>query len=132
MLSAILDGEYSFEDLLFVADQIGHDLAIDGIYNPDHIVFTTCHKYRCRLMPLDKVHVLLWYIFEGLLECEAIINIPDAQEVIHSTSNEPFACCIELAILNRLCVTRKFAKLLNGMGGCSNRGRFCFENFHER
>jgi len=72
-------------------DQVGHDFTIDGIYNPDHEVFATGHENRCRVMPLDKIKILLRNIFDCLLECKVILDVPDTQEVVHSAGDEPLA-----------------------------------------
>ena len=57
-------------------------------------------------MPLNKVQVLLWNLIESPLQFEAILDIPNPQDVIHASSHQPLATCVELAELNCLRVTR--------------------------
>ena len=91
MLAFIIEGELSVEHLFLVADKVSHDLTIDGIYNPDHVVFTTSHKDRCRGVPLDKVQIILRDVIECSLQGKAIHYVPDAQDVVHTTCDEPLA-----------------------------------------
>ena len=62
-------------------------------------------------MPLHKVEVLLGHRIESTLQSESIGNIPNAEEVVHATSDKPFASRIKFAILKRLCVAGELNNL---------------------
>jgi len=74
-----------------VADKARQDFAIEGVDEPDHKIFTSRDQHRGLVMPLNEIQVLLGDIIEGLLERKAVFNIPNAQQVVHSASDKPFA-----------------------------------------
>ena len=106
MLAFVFDGKASSEDLLFMADQIGHNLSIDSIHKPDHVILASRHENRSLVMPLDEVEVFLGNLIKSPLQFEAILDIPNPQDIIHATCHQPFATGVELAKLYGLCVAR--------------------------
>ena len=91
MLAFIFNSELRAQDFLLVPNQIGHDLAVQSVYNPDHVVLAARHEHRRLVVPLDKVQILLRNVLDGLLECEAVLHVPHSQKVIHAASDEPLA-----------------------------------------
>ena len=91
MFTLVLDRELCFENLLFMTDQIGHDLTVQSIHDPNHVVFASCHQHWSLVMPFYKVEVFLWDVVESPLQGKAILDIPDAQEVVHASSYEPLS-----------------------------------------
>jgi len=98
-------GELSMENFLLVTNQVGHDLAILSIDYPDHVVLASCQENRGLFVPLKEVEILLSNRVDRLLQCEAFLDIPHSQLVVKSSSDKKLSGRIELAILNRLCVT---------------------------
>lgn len=63
-------------------------------------------------MPFNKVEIFLWDLIKGIFERKFVRNIPDAQKVVHTTSNEPFTAAIELAEFDCLSMSTKLANFL--------------------
>lgn len=80
-----------------MTDQVGHNFAIDGIDEPDHVVLATSHEDRGRSVPFHEVQIFLWDVIDGLFQGEAIFNIPDSQDIVHAACDQPFATRVELA-----------------------------------
>lgn len=78
VLSFVFQREVGVEDLLLVADELAHDFAIDGVHEPDYVVFASRDQHRCLLVPLDEIEILLGDIIELLLQGESILDVPDA------------------------------------------------------
>ena len=67
------------------------------------------------MMPLNEQEILLRNVLERLFQCEVVLNVPDAQMVIHAASDEPFTGRIELAKFYSLRVTLKLTNSLRNI-----------------
>ena len=102
MLSFVFNGKLGIEDFLLVPDEACKHFAIEGINEPDHQVFSACNEHRSLVVPLDEVQVLLGDIVQSPLQRKVVLDVPDAKQIVHSTSDKPLATCVKLAELNCL------------------------------
>lgn len=90
MLSLVFNGELRADNIIFMPDEIGENFTIESVNEPHTEVFTACNQNWRLVMPLNEIHIVLWNAIKSLFECEVILNVPDAQEIVHSACDEPF------------------------------------------